>query len=171
MAKAIGIILAGAIAAVTGVSSASAGPEARFSSGPQARLWDGTVVLTHATQQCAQLGNLRNGSLRALYRPRLKNSDPKAAIIVQADDFSHVVVIRATTNTPTLNGDGEYCGIDFDTARGESTTWLDGTYNISVRPPAVTAITNDVRVTGTVHKFGNIEGCTVEFRGAFLRRP
>ena len=145
---------------------------AATSANADARLWDGTLVITSATAQCDAIGeNFPNSSLRALYRPKLKTSDPKAAIIFHTDNLSHIYVVRAISNTRTLNGAGEYCGIDFDPAIGESTTWLGGNYNIAVTPTNVTNSTNDIQVTGTVRKFGNIPGCTLKFRGTFLRRP
>ena len=136
----------------------------------EARLWDGTVVVTGSSPLCQPYGDV-NGSLRAFYRPHLKASDPKAAVILQTDNLSHIIVIRAITNTPTLNGSGDYCGIDFDPAAGESSTWFGGRYNIDVLPAVVTMATPEVRVTGMVTKFGNIPGCNLRFRGVFVRRP
>jgi hypothetical protein len=165
MRSVVRILAVGAIAAAMGVSTLT-------SARAEARLWDGSLVITNATPQCDVIGeDFPNSSLRALYRPKLKASDPKAAIIVHTDNLSHIYVIRAQTDTKTLNGTGEYCGIDFDPGVGESSTWLGGKYNIAVVPAAVTAATPDVRVTGWVTKFGNIPGCTLKFRGAFLRRP
>jgi hypothetical protein len=136
----------------------------------EALLWDGSLVITAATDQCNAIGEdfSPTKSLRALWRPRLKASDPKAGIIFQTDNLSHIYVIRAISNVNSLNGTGDYCGIDFDPGVGESTTWFGGRYNITVTPEPVAA--NEVRVFGSATKFGNIPGCTVKFRGAFEKR-
>ncbi|HET7681852.1 MAG TPA: hypothetical protein VFK79_17155 [Xanthobacteraceae bacterium] len=136
----------------------------------EALLWDGSVVITAATSQCNAIGEpfSPTKSLRALWRPRLKAGDPKAAIIFQTDSLSHIYVIRAISNVNSLNGTGDYCGIDFDPGVGESTTWFGGRYNITVTPAPVTA--HEVQVIGWATKFGNVPGCTVRFRGAFERR-
>jgi hypothetical protein len=159
-------ILVATIVATAGVSCALSSANA------DARLWDGTVVVTSVTPQCQPLADV-NGTLRAIYRPRLKAGDPKAAIIVQTNNLSHIYVVRAQTNTSSMNGTGEYCGIDFDPGKGESSTWFGGHYDLTVSPANMTQQSPplQVRVTGKVTKFGNIPGCTVVFRGAFLRRP
>jgi hypothetical protein len=158
-------VLMASLAAAAGVSITTIPASA------DARLWDGTLFVTSATPQCQPLADV-DGSLRAIYRPRLKGSDPKAAVIFHTNNLSHIYVVRAVTNTATMAGTGgDYCGIDFDPGKGESSTWFGGKYNITVTPTTVTPQTVDVHVTGKVTKFGNIPGCTVTFRGAFLRRP
>jgi hypothetical protein len=167
MRSVVRILAVAAIAAAMGVSTLT-------SARADARLWDGTLFVTSATPQCDAIGeDFPNSSLRAIYRPKLKASDPKAAIIVQTDNLSHIYVVRAISDTATLSGNGEYCGIDFDPGKGESSTWFGGKYNITVTPPTVTQQSQPVNisVTGWVTKFGNVPGCTLGFRGAFLRRP
>jgi hypothetical protein len=155
-------------AAIATAISASAATTAGAASA-EALLWDGTVVTTTSTAQCAALGDL-TGSTRALFRPHLKISDPKAGVILTFDEGG-AMVIRATTNTRQMQGtNAPYCGIFFDPSMGESRTWFGGTYTFTVTPATVTASTNEVRVTGTVTKFADIVGCTVTFRAAFLRR-
>lgn len=173
MSKIVGMVLAGMLAAATGVSPALAGTESGrlLTSGSGAKLWNGTVFVTSATSYCNASGKDLTGRLRAFYRPRLKGSDPKAAVIVQTDDLSQLIVIRAVGNTATLQGTGEYCGINFDAAQGESTIWLGGTATLNVTPLPVTANTNEVKITGTVRKFLNIPGCIITFRAAFERQP
>jgi hypothetical protein len=154
--------------AIVGAASASL----LSSASAEARLWDGSLFITEASAQCDAIGeDLTVNGMRALYRPKLKASDPEAAIIFQTYNFSHIYVIRDAKNSTTLNGDGDYCGIDFDPGIGESTTWLGGTYSIQVTPRVVKTATPDVQLSGLARKFGNIRGCTVKFRGAFQRRP
>lgn len=136
----------------------------------EARLYDGSIVITNATPKCIAIGDVK-GSLRGILRPRITGSDPKSAIILQTDNLSHIVLLRATTNVNTLNGTGSYLGIDFDPTIGESTQWTGGKYDLSVTPAVVTPATLDVHVTGQVTKFGNIAGCILTFRGTFLKRP
>jgi hypothetical protein len=166
MRNAVRILIATVVAAA-GVNLVTTSANA------DARLWDGTLFVTSATQQCDVIGeDFPNSSLRAIYRPRFKGSDPKAAVIFHTNNLSHIYVVRAVTNTATMAGiGGDYCGIDFDPGKGESSTWFGGKYNITVTPTTVTPQTVNVHVTGKVTKFGNIPGCTVTFHGAFLRRP
>ena len=134
-----------------------------------ARLWEGAFVITRYTQQCQDADDSQ-GSLRALYRARLKPGDPPAAIIFQSETLNHTFVIRATTNTATLQGTAEYCGIEVDPRLAEPKVWTDGTYTIDVTPKNVTDTTPSIHVTGQVTKFANIPGCNISFRAAFLRR-
>jgi hypothetical protein len=156
--------LSGSIVAALGASMASA---ATITPG---QLWDGAVVITDATPQCEAFGIAVNSSLRALYREHLKSTDPKAAVIFQTDNLSHIVVIRSTSNNKDIAGNVPYCGIDFDPAMGESTTWLGGNVNFNVRR-RFTAPRTTLDITGQATKFGNIDGCTITIRGSFLRRP
>lgn len=153
-------VAAGVFAAVTFANGASA----------DARLWDGAFVVTRVSAQC-EAADYNPGSFRALYRARLKPGDPPAAILFQADTLSHTFVIRATTNTRTLQGTAEYCGIDVDPRKSEPTVWTDGTYTISVTPSNVTARTANIHVTGQITRFANVAGCNISFRAAFMRRP
>lgn len=156
-------MLAGAVAAATALGFAT-GARA------EARLYDGSIVITSATPKCNAIGDIK-GSLRGIFRPRILGSDPKSAIILQTDDLSHIVLLRATTNVNTMNGTGSYLGIDFDPTIGESTQWSGGKYDFSIAPAVATVATTEIRVTGQVTKFGNIAGCVLSFRGAFLKRP
>jgi hypothetical protein len=166
MEKAVRIpLLAGAIVAAMSASAATTAIAG-------ATLWDGTIVVTSATQQCTpKFDCIACGSIRAMYRPHLKASDPKAAVLLYGDHDGEVIVIRATTDTRQMQGNGDYCGIAFIPSAGESQTWFGGTSTFNVTPANVTAATNIVRITGTVTKFGNIPGCTVTFRAAFMRQP
>jgi hypothetical protein len=158
-ARTLASVCAGTLAAILSVNSAAA----------DARLWDGSLTISKVSAQCP--AEYKKGSFRALYRAQLKSGDPEAAIIFQADNLNHTFVIRATTNTATLQGTAEYCGIDLDPRRAEPKVWTTGTYNITVNPPAVTDATLTVHVTGSATRFADVAGCTISFRAAFLRRP
>jgi len=160
IARACAGLAAGAFAATAFASGAAA----------DARLWDGAFTIWRVTSQC-QAADFNLGSFRALYRARLKPGDPPAAIIFQADTLNHTFVIRATTDTATLQGTSDYCGIDVDPRLAEPKIWTDGTYTISVTPSNVTDTTPTIHVTGQVTRFANITGCNISFRAAFLRRP
>jgi|RhiMethySRZTD1v2_1073278.scaffolds.fasta_scaffold112440_2 hypothetical protein len=159
--------VAGAIMALAATLSAASSAFAK------AENWDGSIVVTAATAGCASIGEdfSPTRSFRALYRPRLLATDPKAALIFETDNLSHIWVIRATTTTRTLAGTAAYMGIDFDPGVGESTSWLDRTYTIGVQPAAITAQTKSVVVFGTIRGFSDITSCNLTFRGIFQRRP
>lgn len=156
-------ILAGAVAAATALGFATG-------ANAEARLYDGSIFVTSATPKCNAIGDVK-GSLRGIFRPRILGSDPNSAIIMQTDDLSHIVLLRAAKTVNTMNGTGSYIGIDFDPTIGESTTWSGGKYDFTITPAVVTAATAEIQVTGTVTKFGNIGGCILGFRGTFLKRP
>ena len=160
MKTATSFLLAAAFAASAGIQPASA----------EVRLWDGSLVVEAATEQCDAYSDVI-GSYRAVYRPHLQASDPKAAIMVQTADLSHILLLQATTANNSLNGSGPYCGTDFDSAKGESTDWCGGTYQFTVTPTTVAAGTQEVTLSGRVTKFANIAGCTIRVRGAFRSRP
>lgn len=174
-------MLAGAIVAAMSAGT-TASPAAPLRSTPvanecatpipaEATLWGGTVVTTTQTPQCAAAGfSDLMGPARALYRPHLQASDPKAAVIVYDRSGRHILVTRATTTTTQMQGTAPYCGIHFDVSEGESQPWFGGTYTFNVTPTNVTAVTDEVRITGTVRKFLNIPGCTLTFRAAFMRQ-
>ena len=160
MKTAASFLLAGALAASAGIQPAAA----------EARLWDGAMVVEAATEQCNAFPDVI-GSYRAVYRPHLQASDPKAAVMTQTDDLSHIMLLQATTASNSLHGSGPYCGTHFDSAKGESTDWCGGTYQFAVTPTTVAAGTQQVTLSGRITKFANIEGCTIRVRGAFRSRP
>jgi hypothetical protein len=139
----------------------------------KAENWDGSLVVTAATAQCASIGEdfSPTRSFRAIFRPHLLVSDPKAAIIFETDNLSHIWVIRATTNAQTLNGTAVYMGIDFDPGVGESSSWLDRTFTIGATPATITAATKSITFGGTIRAFMDITGCNLNFRSIFQRRP
>jgi hypothetical protein len=135
--------------------------------------WDGSVVVTSATAGCASIGEdfSPTRSFRAIYRPHLQASDPKAALIFQTDNLSHIWVIRATTNAQNLTGTAAYMGIDFDPRVGESSTWLDRTYTLTPDPASIVPATKSLTLSGLIRAFMDIPTCSLRIRANFLRRP
>jgi hypothetical protein len=165
-----GLVRGSVVGAMIALATTLAAASSAFAA---AENWDGSIVITSATAGCASIGEdfSPTRSFRAIYRPHLLVTDPKAALIFETDNLSHIWVIRATTNTQTMAGTAAYMGIDFDPTVGESSSWLDRTYTIGAQPAAITAATKSMVVFGTIRAFMDIASCNLVFRGNFLRRP
>ena len=159
--------VSGAMIALATTLSATSGAFAK------AENWDGSIVISAATAQCASIGEdfSPTRSYRAIFRPHLLVTDPKAAIIFETDNLSHIWVIRATSNTQTMAGTATYMGIDFDPGVGESSSWLDRSYTIGASPATIVPATKTMTLGGIIGGFSDITGCNLTFRGIFQRRP
>ncbi len=135
--------------------------------------WQGEFVIATATAACDPYWK-QGDFTRAVYRPAndgdtitTNDVDSYLSIVALRSAFAHKIVggqiVQGGTGDPLA-------GVAIN-SRGKSFNF-NGTYrSIVMLPTTLTATTPTVRMSGTIVKFTNIVGCTVNFRANFVLRP
>jgi hypothetical protein len=131
--------------------------------------WEGFATVTASTTQCSGVGGTTPGDTHvSIFRPKIASTDlPTFLSFV----FLRSALTQENTSESTvqqMNGSGNYTGFSIGSraAFGQYT----GTYNMTVTPAPVTALTPSVMIDGTMTNYFNTAGCNVTFEGTYAQR-
>jgi len=159
-------------AAVVAVTAVAASAEASAQVGAQA--WQGTMYLTGAVNQaarnaCANGGWSGNEHLTSVFRPRLSNNEPPAAISILNPRYAALISVRGGNGRFGRRGQ-----VDFREFRSRASFFEARNMryaNFQTRPANIRRNTLGVTVTGRFNNFGGIQGCHVTFQAGYVKRP
>jgi hypothetical protein len=127
--------------------------------------WDGVIHLVSQSAQCQ--GQFREDeNNRSRYHPRLESGDPPSSLTRSRGGEGNVELITIAGNGQ-LNGTGQYSARNI--GGGEFFTQPNGTYNFTQTPATVLPTTDFVSLSGSLHKYAGIAGCTLTFRATYVR--
>jgi len=134
-----------------------------------ATVWIGMMQVYKQSDACPQQFFTPSDTARSLYRPYLSSGDrPSAFTHFLANN--HAMLITNRNATAQFSGNGQYqnCGID-DTA--DFAGPVNGSYSFTQTPATIAADTDFVTLDGHISNYGNYSGCSLYFRGVYVRKP
>jgi hypothetical protein len=147
---------------------------AAWAAGDTQAAWEGYATNT-STQSaaCSTVGGTGKGDTHvSIFRPHITAGDTPT--------FLSMVHLRAAitfenkneTTNPQMTGNGGYTAFGINSrAKGFSYTSAGSTFsNIVVSPNPVQASTPVITITGTLNNYFNATGCSVTFKGVYVKR-
>jgi hypothetical protein len=132
-------------------------------------VWEGFVTNTHRTAACQGVGGTGPGDTRvSIFRPHINASD--------TNTFLSIIHLRAAltlkntneSTVPQMRGSGNYTGYRINSKAKFNS--YNSTYNFTVRPATIVAMTRRVTIDGTINDYFNHAGCNVKFKAVFVKR-
>jgi hypothetical protein len=131
--------------------------------------WEGYATVTASTSQCSGVGGTAPGDTHvSIFRPKIASTD---LLTFLSFVFLRSALTQENASESTvhqMNGSGNYTGFSIGprAAFGQYT----GTYNMTVTPAPITALTPSVTIDGTITNYFNTAGCNVTFEAAYVQR-
>jgi hypothetical protein len=135
-----------------------------FAAGAQA-VWEGFATSTAQTSECMGDPSAALTAHVSIFRPKVTNSDPPTDLAFVFLRGAFTMENKSESTVLQMNGSGDYAGVTINAAAVYD---YKGSYNLSVTPAHVTALTPVVNITGTIDNFGDITDCQVTFKGTYV---
>lgn len=132
-------------------------------------MWDGVMQFVSQTAQCGTQFFNKSDTARSRYRPRLVSGDPRSAFTHYLG-HDHSMLITNASPTAQFSGSGNYSNRGIDNFAQFSPTQT-GAYTFTQSPATITASTDFVTLSGHIDNYANIAGCSLTFRGIYVRKP
>jgi hypothetical protein len=130
-------------------------------------VWQGSATVLDVTDNCLPfyaVGDL----FPSLFRPRLTPEEPETAMSFILPREAHLYR-RLDGGTDQMHGAGRYRATILSSRSTDH--GFRGRYDFNINPTTIAASRNNVTITGYINRFANIDGCRVQFRGLYTRRP
>ena len=131
--------------------------------------WEGYATVTASTSQCSGIGGTAPGDTHvSIFRPKIASTDSPTLLSFVFLRAAQTQENASESTVKQMNGSGNYTGFAIGSRAGFAQ--YTGTYNMTVTPAPITALTPSVTIDGTITNYFNTAGCNVTFEGAYVRR-
>lgn len=156
------------------VSVAAVALSAEASAQVGAQAWQGTLYLTGPVNQaarnaCANGGWSGNEHLTSVFRPRLSNSEPPAAISILNPRYAGLISARGGNGRFGRQGQVDFREFRSRASFAEARNMRYA--NFRTTPATIRATTLGVTIQGRFNNFAGVQGCHVTFQAGYVRRP
>jgi hypothetical protein len=143
---------------------------AAWAAGDTQAAWQGYATTTASTAQCAGIGGTGVGDTHvSIFRPHIAALDTQTFL-----SMMHLRAAITFDNTSEatihqMHGAGNYTGYGVN-SRAKGFSYTGGTYSLTVSPASIVASTPIINITGTLNNYFNTAGCSVTFKGVYVKR-